>query len=696
MSDDQKYKHIFLGGGEMGELMRSHQWDKHPLGCPERWPQSLKATLKLLLNSAYPMFLWWTKELYMFHNDSYLPALGKKHPLALGASAKTTWSEIWEQIGDIVDDILSGGPPFYAENLLVFLERRGFMEETYWTFSYSAAYNDNGEVEGIFCACNEVTKTVMGERRMKTIKQISDSTMQIETVDQACLKASEALSQNPSDIPFSLIYLLEKDDDIARLYGSTGKITDQASPKTISMKAEDPQVWPLQEVYQSKGFQMVEGLDEGMFLDSSSKKESAVVFPMFKSGEDEILGFIISGLSDHIFYDEDYQGFYQLLASHIGSAIFSVQTREAMQKQQDYLREVLQQAPVAISILQGTDYVIDLANAEICKLWGKSAEEVLGKPLLQGIPEVRDQGIVEFLDKVYYTGEPYIANEHPVYLERKGKMEKLYFSFIYHPFRDIRGKITGVMVVASSVNDQVEAKQEIEAMNKELLAINADLDNFVYTASHDLKAPISNIEGLTKALVKLLPAQVVSTEKITKVLLHIQKSIERFKKTVNDLSEVTKLQRETTQDVGFINLVDIIHEVKLDLDYLIQESGAQIECYYEEAPAIRFSAKNLRSIIYNLLSNAIKYRSYKRDLHIRIHVKADQDHVVLSVADNGLGMDLTDERMIFSMFKRMHDHVEGSGVGLYIVKKIIENAGGKIMVESKIEKGSTFSVYFRR
>src|SRR5690606_36104326 len=141
---------IFQGGGEMGARMREFDWHNHPLGDPAQWPQSLKTNIRLILNSRFPMFIWWSEDLYMFHNDAYLPALGNKHPEALGAKARVMWAEIWHEIGVIAENILHGGNPFYAEGLKLLLERKGFLEETYWTFSYSSAFDDMGEINGIF------------------------------------------------------------------------------------------------------------------------------------------------------------------------------------------------------------------------------------------------------------------------------------------------------------------------------------------------------------------------------------------------------------------------------------------------------------------------------------------------------------------------------------------------------------------
>ena len=196
-------------------------------------------------------------------------------------------------------------------------------------------------------------------------------------------------------------------------------------------------------------------------------------------------------------------------------------------------------------------------------------------------------------------------------------------------------------------------------------------------------------------LISELPAETMAIPVIDKVVSLIQDSIGRFRNTIRDLTEISKLQRDIEDDVSQVLFSDIFDEIKLDLETNIQESGASFQVNFNLCPYLRFSKKNLRSILYNLASNAIKYSSPERAPSINITTGIEEDFCVLTVEDNGLGMDLSQESKIFSMFKRLHDHVEGSGIGLYIVKKIVENSGGKIKVESEIGKGSTFKIYFQ-
>ncbi|MBC3540898.1 PAS domain-containing protein [Rufibacter sp. H-1] len=679
----------------MGAMMRAFNWEAHPLGPPATWPQSLQANIRLLLNSDFPMFIWWSRELYAFHNDAYIPALGDKHPAALGVSARKIWAEIWKDIGGIAENILNGGDSFYAEGLRLLLERKGFPEETYWTFSYSPAFDDQGQVNGVFCACTEVTSTLIGQRRLKTLKDIADAMAQLQTLSQACETASQILAQNENDIPFNQIYLINRQETEAVLLGASGQ--EEAPPRVPLATPETAGKWPFSEVQRTKKLYLVEDLHSlrgaGPEVQMPLK---AVVHPIFQPGQNHLIGFFVSGISHELEYDKDYQNFHELLVSQIATSIASIQAREEAARQQAELIALFEQAPVAICILRGPEHVVELANPGICELWGKQYGDVIRKPILEALPEVKGQGIIELLDGVYTTGIPYVNNELLVMLERSGTLEPMYFSFVYHPMRNAKREIIGVIAVAIGVNEQVEARQEIEIMNTELRAINADLDNFVYSASHDLKAPISNIEGLVATLVEHLPLEVQQHEEVQRVLALMDASVNRFKRAVSDLTQVAKIQREAGEDIASINLGEVVADVQLDFENMIRAVGARLDLQIAPGSTVKFSAKNVRSIVYNLLSNSLKYRSKERPLHITIATQHVPGFTVLSVTDNGLGMKPEDKDKIFSMFKRLHDHVEGTGIGLYIVKRIVENAGGSIEVESEQNKGTTFKVYFKR
>lgn len=173
----------------------------------------------------------------------------------------------------------------------------------------------------------------------------------------------------------------------------------------------------------------------------------------------------------------------------------------------------------------------------------------------------------------------------------------------------------------------------------------------------------------------------------------IRSAISRFKKTISSLTEITKLQKDNQSLFSTVNITDVVHEVILDLDMIIRKTGAQVKTSLSPGTPASFSEKNLRSIVYNLISNALKYKHPERHPEIHISCQPQERFFLFMVRDNGLGISSEQQAKLFTMFKRFHDHVEGSGVGLYMVKRIVENVGGKIEVESEEGIGSLFKVY---
>ena len=155
---------MFLsGGGEVGALMRSHDWSRSPLGDPSGWPQALRTVVSLMLGSKFPMFCVWGKDLAFLYNEPYIPILGDKHPASLGTPFHVVWSEIWEDIYPLIKRALDGEAT-YMEKLPLVMHRHGYDEPTWFTFSYSPVRDDSGEVAGMYCACVEVTEQVQAER----------------------------------------------------------------------------------------------------------------------------------------------------------------------------------------------------------------------------------------------------------------------------------------------------------------------------------------------------------------------------------------------------------------------------------------------------------------------------------------------------------------------------------------------------
>ena len=214
---------FLAGGGEMGQRTRELDWGDTPVGPPGEWQQSLKTAVSICLGSRHPIVIWWGNGGYVqFYNDAYISFLGAgKHPTYLGGSGRDCWSEIWSTIGPMLDGVFASGEATWSEDLLLVLDRNLAREEAYFTFSYSPIRDDHGAVGGIFCACNETTSRVIGERRLRTLSELSRVEAEIKTTEAACEVACRTLIGNPADIPFALIYLLDEGATQAKLQART-------------------------------------------------------------------------------------------------------------------------------------------------------------------------------------------------------------------------------------------------------------------------------------------------------------------------------------------------------------------------------------------------------------------------------------------------------------------------------------------
>jgi signal transduction histidine kinase len=578
----------------------------------------------------------------------------------------------------------------------------GPLKEFYFDYILQARTDAQGQIDGVLVFAIEVTEQVLSRQRTEALQaEALAAAEQLVTQRQAF---NQVFEHTPAAIA-----ILRGPDHTLDYYNSTyerlfpgrgdmrGQTIAQIQPEAVAQGF----VALLDKVYQTgKTF-----IGQELLL--------SIAQPDGRPPQDT-------------YFDFTYQAF-QEGGQTVGISAFAfdvterVAARRQQVAQQMQLTQLFAQAPVAIAILRGPLYIIEVANQLVADIWGRSPEQLLGLPLFEALPEVQGQGFEEILDQVVTTGEAFVAQEVPAMLEREGKLEKVYLNFVYQPLPDEHGLLTSIAAVATNVSEQVAARYRVEAtqqqvqrLNEELAAtnhnlqasnkeladanqqlrhINADLDNFIYTASHDLKSPISNIEGLVQALreeLALPPAE----SQVPALLDFMQGSVERFKRTIGDLTDVTKLQKAHDQPVAVLDLAAVVAEVCLDLQLQLNAAGGQFVVELPPGQTLAFSEKNLRSVLYNLLSNALKYRHPARRPVVQLRAYPQGAGLMLEVHDNGLGVAADAQHKLFGMFQRLHDHVEGSGIGLYMVRKIMDNAGGHIEVESELDVGSTFRVFF--
>jgi len=298
--------------------------------------------------------------------------------------------------------------------------------------------------------------------------------------------------------------------------------------------------------------------------------------------------------------------------------------------------------------------------------------------------------IYPLIEQVLTTGESTWSEDQLIPIYRNGQLEDVYWTFGYSPITGESNTVEGVLVVCNETTEKVINARKLAESNAELKRINNDLDNFIYTASHDLKAPVSNLEGLFYTLF----SEITMTKELAELKEMIEASFKRFTITIKDLTEISKIQKESSIESTEIFFSDVLKDVEEGLTDELKSLEPEIISNFS-IPSIKFSRKNLRSIIYNFISNGIKYSSPGRKPILSLSTEKQNEFIVLTITDNGLGVAAEHLGKMFQMFKRLHNHVEGTGIGLYIVKRIVDNAGGKIEVQSELGKGTTFKIYLK-
>ncbi|PWU47961.1 hypothetical protein DLE60_34675 [Micromonospora globispora] len=342
---------MFPGGDPTSAAHRATDWSATPLGPVGTWPAELRAAVRTVMPSRIPMLLWWSHELVQIFNDPYTSVLGEKFPAAVGQRAADCWAEIWDIVGPLTERALSGEST-YSHDQLLFMLRHGFLEETYWTFSYSPVKDSQGRVDGVFVATSEVTGRVVGDRRLALLRQLGElSIAAADSATDAVRAAARILAGGPADLPAGMVYLRKdqlndaddpsRDGDDVRLVASFGlvdgveRFTAAGPPTEVAevLKTGRPvrvtgltkTTWPT---VRADGFGDQAPVDE------------AVALPLLATGSERPVGVLVLGVSPYLALDEPYRHFLDLVASRVSTALTDVLAYEAQRRRAAALAEL--------------------------------------------------------------------------------------------------------------------------------------------------------------------------------------------------------------------------------------------------------------------------------------------------------------------------------------------------------------------
>ena len=565
-STSESSAEVLVGGGEMGALIRATDWSKTAIGAVKSWPQSLRTAVSILLESRFPMYIAWGPDFVQLYNDGYRPILGStKHPAAMGRSTRETFAEIWHIIGPMFEGVMQGRAVGLTDFLLP-LDRHGFTEECYFIVSYSPIRDESTGVGGVLVTVTETTDRVLGERRLRTLRDLAARAGSVKREEEAWREAAQALASNAFDVPFALLYRLGETDAQSALVATAGWDMDTAAASLQSATSPGSPPWPFAEVTATWRAQLVSDvrarfgeLPGGAWPESP---HSAWVLPVSRPGAERPYGFLVAGLSARRPLDDDYRGFLGLVADHIATAVSTARTHEEEQKRAEALAE---------------------------------------------------------LDRA----------------------KTAFFSNVSHEFR------TPLTLMLGPVED-----------------------------------------GLADAREPLPPGQ-----RERQVLVH--RNALRLQKLVNTLLDFARFEAGRVQ-ASFVptDLAALTRDLASTFDSAMETADLALVVDCPALPeAVYVDPAMWEKIVLNLVSNAFKF-TFKGE--IRIALKWLGERVEFTVQDTGTGIPEQELARIFERFHRVEgargrSH-EGTGIGLSLVRELVNLHGGKVSVRSALGKGTTFTV----
>ena len=657
---------------------------------------------------------------FTFFNEQYQQLVG--HRANLGFSVAEALPETVAQgFIALLDRVYQTGEPYVGSEIAILLSQpQGPPRQHYLTFTYQAQRNEQGLVQGILVSAVDVTAQVLSRK-------------QAETLQAAMLNVVRRRAQERQDLlavfahaPVAVALLREPDHKLDYYNALFEQFYPGARQGRTLLELYPDLATPQFMAVLDHLYQTGEAQDsQTLRLPGATPRYVTFTYQAYRE-HGRIIGvalFLQDVTAQEVQRHQAAQATQQLGKEIVESKQELAQVlaeREASSaRAAQRLQAIFAQAPLGIALFEGPDQVVTLANADVCAMWGTAPAQVLNRPLLEGVPELRGQGFERLLADVARTGQPFVGTEVAAELRQPdGTLATRYFNFVYQALRDPDGQTLGVLDIAIDVTEQVLTRQRIEQLNQELelrveerteriqqlneelqvrnaqlTRINADLDTFVYTASHDLKGPIINIEGLVGALRHEFQEPALDAVLSERLLGMIIDSISRFQTTLTHLANITQLPLAGEVPAAPTELAPILEDVRLDLAPLLEATKARLVVDFTQCPGLRLSPKAVRSVFYNLLSNALKYRHPERTPVVRFQTSCSATQTSLTVQDNGLGLSPTQQQGLFQLFQRLHTHVEGSGVGLFSIKRLVENAEGTITVGSASQgQGTIFTI----
>jgi PAS domain S-box-containing protein len=671
---------LFTGSGEIRALMRAHDWSCSPLGHLATWPQALRTVVSLMLDSKFPMFVAWGRELGFLYNDAYAEILGSKHPSALGCPFQDIWSEIWPDISPLINRALAGEAT-YSENLPLLMMRKGYQEQTWFTFSYSPVRDDTGSVAGMYCACTETTRHVIGEARQAFQLKMADLLRGLSDPHTIMKEASSLLGQ---ELKANRVMFAEIDNENNLLVSRSNYTDGTVAELNGRYRPENFGVGIFSDLQQGWT-----GIYEDLLLDPRTNDlavaknfaainiRSGILVPIIRGGI--LKSVLVVSHSTARKWTRNEVALAEDLAERTWNALERARAETALRIERDRSQGILDSMAEGFVLLDHDFRVLQI-NAGGLSLEQRPASEIIGKTHWEAwlgseqleIGPLYKQAMAERIPlsvEQFYT----YPDGRSIWLEIRVTPSDEGLALIYH-----------------DVTERKRAEEELRQADRRK-------DEFLAMLAHELRNPLAPI-GTAAQILKIADLDEKRVRETSEI---IARQVDHMTSLVDDLLDVSRVTR------GLISLEQKPLDLKAVVDSAIEQVRPLLETRHHRltlqlanAPAhVRGDRVRLVQILANLLNNAAKYTP--EGGNILLMTEAGQDRVELSVHDNGIGISRELLPNVFDLFvqgERSPDRSQGGlGLGLALAKSIVEHHGGSIVAESAgAGKGSKFTIRLPR
>jgi signal transduction histidine kinase len=714
---DRTAEQCIASESETGRVARGVNWAVTPLGPVRGWSETLQSAVASCLGSQWPTILMWGRELICLYNDAYSEIILQKHPRAMGRPAREAFAELWGQLEPLVDQAVATGDPVRYADQRFEIDRRGFIEEAYFTLSLTPVIGSRGNVEGLILPVHETTRKILSRRRLDTLRDLLSATRKDQAPEEVCQFAARALAENRSDMPWALIYLNEgASSGLAATTGVPLRIMEQIGELPIAADG----LRRLAELRNSRESQQIRAI----LPRPSSETDSWVgwsygcrVIPLVTLEPSRPRGYLVAGLSPMLPIDEEYRDFLELIGAQLGRMIAGGSAVEEARIGEALLSFNKLSGPHLEGIMRRLiDEARRLCNADFAAFFaaqdeseGREAAALKAAVVAGQAPDGWEGMVAELLTDA--------GGRKPDGGADAAAIEKAY-RWLVMPVTSA-SRVHGSLVLGKTAGGQFGPRHERllggllahgaiaidnamllrteQAAHQRLGRALAMRDNFLSIASHELRNPLNSLHLRLNLLKREINSLTEKADGRRALAEHVQKASGQVMRMTHLLDRLLDISRIAS---GRMRLESREYDLAAQLAQVTerfaeQAAPGQIRVAAAGPVSGRWDELRVDQVITNLLSNAVKYGEGKP---IQVTLRASEETVEVEVADNGIGIAMEDQYRVFEQFERVEneDRSGGSGLGLWISRQIVLAMGGEVSLRSEPGEGAAFVVRLPR